>query len=237
MMNKAPLWAAALAATTGCTVPAKSGDLGTEALAADYDVACDGNASVLTATFTDPSSALITYVTLEVGDEVSVSSGDSTEVLSELDLSPLISYVGALPLAEADTPFVFALTRELDGGAPDSEVTLPPPYEINGVNPSVDYSRGTNALSVAWSGDSAGDPMSLTVTGACIEDYIVDLEDESGSAGIDAGALVSRTGSEAETCDLTVTLSRTREGTLDSTFAGGSILARQDRSVTVSAAP
>lgn len=220
-----------------CTDPVKSGDYATNELDATYDAACGGTSTVLSAFFELTGGTLLTYVRLDATDSATVTSGDLTEELAELEVGDLVSYVGGLPLYEADTPFVFSLTREVDEGAPNSEVTLPPPFEINGVNPPEGYSRSADTLTVAWTGESAGDPMTMSFSGDCIENYSVDLEDESGSAAVPAGTIVDQSTVSGGTCDVTMTLRRSREGTLDSGFAGGSIDARQERSLSFSSAP
>jgi len=220
-----------------CTTPVKSEDYPTAQMDANYDAACDGTSTVLTGVFTEDGTTLATYVTLSDGDAVSASSGSNSVPLAELDVGELISYVGGLPIIEQDTPFVFTLTRTVDDGAPDSEVTLPPPFELGPVSPAQSYSFGTNTLSLSWSGNTADDPMSLDISGDCIEEYTEVLDPDPGHIEIAPGTFVGVNGRSGASCSLTATLTRTREGTLDAGFAGGSVDARQQRSASFGAAP
>jgi len=228
----------ALLLAGACTEPIKSDEVATSEMVADLDVTCDGNASVATASFTYGSGLPVTYVQLGVSDTLTVTGGDLSKEMGEVVVQDLITYVASFDLIDADTLFSFSLERDLDGGAPDSSVTLPPPFEITAPATGSTFSRGNDDLVVTWTGDAdADDALTLVADGDCVDSYEELLDADTGTATIPAGSLVSTTGHEAETCDVTVTIKRARLGTLDAGYGGGTIGSKQYRTVQVSGSP
>jgi len=97
-------------------------------------------------------------------------------------------------------------------------------------------------LQVAW--DAAGARIDLLLTGSCEEqgnetrhiDRTVSVN--TGSADIAVSDLIGSAPLGAnETCAVTVSLERASDGDIDPAFEGGSIVARQIRSVDVEIAP
>lgn len=222
----------------GCTEPIKSDEVATSEMVAALDVTCDGNTSVATALFTYGSGFPVTYVQLTPEDTLTVSAAELSKEMGELVIDDLISYVASFDLIDADTAFTVSLERTLDGGAPASTVTLPPPFTLTSPTDELSFSRGTQDLLVSWEGEgNAEDALTLVIDGDCIESYEELLDADDGEATIPAGTLISVAGSETETCDVTVWLKRQRSGELDPGYAGGSITAKQYRTVEVASAP
>lgn len=228
----------ALLLAGACTEPIKSDDVATSEMVADLDVTCDGNTSVATALFTYGSGLPVTYVQLGAADTLTATGGDLSKEMGELVVQDLISYVASFDLTEADTLFGFALERDLDGGALDSSVTLPPPFELTAPQEGSTFSRGNDDLVVSWTGDAdPDDALTVVADGDCVDSYEDLLDADTGTLTIAAGTLISTTGDEAETCDLTVTIKRARLGSLDAAYGGGTIDSKQYRTVRVSTSP
>lgn len=223
--------------TVACTEPVKGDDVLTSEMVATLDVTSDGGTSTATAAFTYGSGFPVTYVQLGVADTLTVTGGELEKSMGELVLDDLISYVASFDLIEVDTPFLFSLERELDAGALSSTATLPPPFEITSAEPAT-FSRGAEDLTVTWTGEvNTADALTLVVDGDCIDSYEEALPQDLGTVTIPAGNLVSTTGQEAESCEITVWLKRQRNGELDAAFAGGTIAASQYRTTDVIADP
>ena len=62
-----------------------------------------------------------------------------------------------------------------------------------------------------------------------IEDYVDSLDGDPGEATIPAGSLVESAGLIDPDCTLDVQLTRSRDGTVDAAWAGGTVVARQRR--------
>lgn len=83
------------------------------------------------------------------------------------------------------------------------------------------------------------DPMSWSASGACIDNAAALMATDEGGATIEAGALRKREGAQiADSCEVTVTVRRTRDGQLDTAYGeGGSIVGEQVRSFTFTSTP
>ncbi len=231
------IYSALFVATTACTEPIKGDEVLTAEMVAGLDVTCDGGTSVATAAFTYGSGFPVTYVQLGETDILTAWGGDLSKEMGELVLDDLISYVASFELVDADTAFEFSLQREVDAGAPSSTVTLPPPFEISAAEPST-FSRANDDLVLSWTGEgNVDDALTLVVDGDCIDSYQQLLTEDTGTVTIPAGTLVSTTGQEAESCEVTLWLKRQRSGLLDSAYAGGTITASQYRTTDVISDP
>ena len=225
------------AALAACTEPVKSGEVYTDEIDATFTVMCDGELSTISATLILEGGYPLTYVELEGDDSLTATAGGQSKELNTVTIGDSIVYTAALPVTEADEPFVLALERSIDGGAPDTTVSLPAPFSISSPQEGASFSRSGEELVINWDLANDGDTMTVTVEGDCIEDWSESLSEDPGSLTIGAGELVALDGQEAETCDLTVGVSRMREGELDPAYAGGLIHAMQVRAVTLTAAP
>jgi len=129
------------------------------------------------------------------------------------------------------------IEREEDDDALGNVVKLPPPFTI-GALPTSSPSRANDDVTVTWDASTSGDDMTMRVKGSCIFDEDFDIPGDSGSFVIDKGKLESTGGSNPETCDLEITMWRTRKGTVDSALDNEStIKATQKRTAKFTSAP
>lgn len=113
---------------------------------------------------------------------------------------------------------------------------MPDDYQL--VNPvfSDSFSRSEDDIAVEWSPIDTAATITIEVLTSCqdggFESYTQTLNSDTGTALIPAGDLESF--SLEGSCTSTISVSKNRLGTFDSTFRGGIISAHQLRSVSVS---
>ena len=101
-------------------------------------------------------------------------------------------------------------------------------------------SRTNDDLTVVWGPSNTGDAMTYDVDGDCTKHILSQsIQGDPGTLTIAKGTLVSSDASQSsKTCPITITIYRSRAGSLDPAFGhGGSIIARQVRTITVTSAP
>src|SRR5690606_2837543 len=114
---------------------------------------------------------------------------------------------------------------EENENAPNSSVEMPEPFSLS-VASSVERGRP-----VVFTWDGSGGALEWEIKGNCIwtEDGFAD---DDGSYAINASRIRQRSGREDDECEVTLTVTRTETGFVDSSFAGGSIRAIQKRTKT-----
>lgn len=221
---------------SACTEPVKSTDITTDQMVATLSASCNGEDTTVAAFLTVGEELPITYVELDPVDTLTATAGEVTEEMEKLQVEEIISYLAFFYYAESEGEVTVSLLRDIDEGAPASLTTLPPNFEIVAPVEGSTFARATEDLVLTWQGDVATDPLHLHVTGDCVETYDMDIDD-IGTLTLTAGTLASAAGAEANTCDITIQLQRTRDGAVDPGFAGGTFAAYQTRTVTISAGP
>jgi len=220
---------------TGCTA-GTSGDYNTIALRPEIVVTSEGTGH---ATVSARIMRGIQTVRLDSGDDLSASACGETHRLS--------LGIGANAVYEAVfTPdcigeYVVAFTRANDASSPNSTVSLPEGFEMTSPQAGTRVSPG-DSLHVVW--DAAGVWIDVGVSGSCQEqgnetrhiDHTMTVN--TGSADIAVSDLIGSAPLGAnETCAVTVSLERVSVGDVDPAFGGGSIVAKQVRSVEVEISP
>ena len=226
------LSAVGLLAAAACSQTDSDGVL-TTAVHANFTLSAKGDGtSLASGTLRVGGSDSLNYLNL-VGDDRLTATIDGTErAMGEVELLDVISYTATFDEDAADTAVTFALERSIDAGAPSSTVTLPAPFTAQG---PASGSRGED-LQITFSAASQ-DPMAWEVHGPCVTAAQGTVPTAAESVTIGADMIVAVGGQEAETCDIEVTVTATRQGTLDPAFEGGTIVGEQARTVTVSSTP
>ena len=180
-----------------------------------------------------------TYLNLTGGDALTATLNNSaSQVLSKYAPNPKeISYrttFSANPAGVENSTYKIAFNRSAnDVSAPDSSVTIPASAADLAVS-SANFSRTKNAIGLTWSAQDATKHLDLDINGSCIQGYTTTILD-AGTYTVNPGTL---TGKSSDTCNVTFTLSRSVNGTLDKGYGeGGYIKATVFRSVTASSAP
>lgn len=204
----------AVAALAGCTETTSSENIKTGGIFAGIEVtATSESASTVKATLKVGGDESNTYVILDKGDEMVASAGGDSKSMSAQSSG---IYEAEFGTGADGTEFKVELKRPNDIPAPDSRGTLPAPFKVGTLEDN--KSRKADDLAVTWDPSGTDDSMHVEVEGSCIFLYNKDIPGDSGSFTIKAGELDSTGGNMPETCDLNVTLTRSRNGTADSAY-------------------
>ena len=217
--------------TVGCSKETtSSANIKTGGIAALMDVtATSSSASLLHVDLKVGGSSSNTYVILDNGDKLTAKAGDESKTLEAVDDG---EYEAEFGTAAADTEFTVNLERPEDTSAPNNRGTMPPPFSLT----APDTASRAEDLKITW--DAGSDSIELEVDGSCIFNKTIDVPGDSGSYTIDGGTLDPTDKEKAETCDLTLTMTRTRNGTADSAFDGESwFKLHQVRTAKVTSSP
>jgi hypothetical protein len=228
----------ALAFLSACST-ASSTDLKTSGLYASITGTGDGSGKTTVSTTLQLGQLSTTFVELGGSDVLSASSSATDAVtLKKFSLLGLVSYSGSLTGDEEGKTITVALTRgKEDTSAPNSVLTLPAKFEITGPVAATTFVRGKDAIVVAWDNSGKSDPMTVELSGECIEGVNKTASD-NGTLIIAAADIKASKDNETKTCDVQIVVKRSRKGTLDPAYGkGGSTAGIQLRSLSVNSAP
>lgn len=178
----------------------------------------------------------LNFVELTGSDQLVASYGGQRKVMNQTELLNIVSHSAEFPTDAEGATFSIALEREVDAGAPMSTVTLPAKFTLSPV-PST-YSRAT-AMTLTWSPSGGSGTMGWSATGPCIGNAQGVIAGDPGTVTIPAGTMVKRDGQDvADSCMVSITLTRSRTGALDSHYGkGGSVAGNQDRTASLMSTP
>ncbi len=236
-MNRILASLAALFFLGACTT-ASSTDIRTSGLYATIAGTGDGSGQTAVSTTLQVGPLSTTFVTIAGTDSLSAVSGTDTNPMKKSELLGLVSYSASFNGDEEGKSISVALTRGADDtSAPNSVLTLPAKFQLTGPTAGATFVRGQNPLEVKW--DNSGKPDTLTVElrGSCIQDVNITAND-TGSLVIPGADIKASKDNEAKSCDVKVTVKRTRNGTLDSAYGkGGNVRGIQVRTLSVKSTP
>jgi hypothetical protein len=180
----------------------------------------------------------LAFVELKSGDSVTATEQSTTKTLSEESLLGVISYSATFDDAGAEgTSYTLALNRSSDTSAPHTVVTLPAVFNVTApTGASLTYSRANDDIVVTYDHSGLGDAMSYTIDGPCINPVSQAISGDPGTFTVSKGS-ISLLGSSSTSCQATLTVLRTRNGTLDPAFSGGTAFGAQARTVTFTSNP
>src|SRR6185312_4746681 len=183
-----------LAATlffAACT-DVSSTNIRTGGMTAHIHVTAVGNGTTNAAATLNVGSSLTDFVELQSSDALKATVGTTTQVMTETKLLNAISYVTSFSGQDAaGTQYTVALTRGAsDTSAPASTCTLPQPFAITAPAASgTNFSRGTQDITVTYSGSGQPEPLSWNATGDCIQSASGSISADTGSFIITKGTL------------------------------------------------
>lgn len=234
-----PLAIGAAGALAGCQTTS-SADVDTSGIWADFWIQApgDGRATVY-ATLRVGGATSNTYVELQAGESLTVAAAGQSQTLqaNRSVILDAISYSSKLATDAEGTEVEIALHRTKDAGAPRSVVTLPKPLEVTAPAAGASVSKAGDGLTITWAPSGGPDPVTVSVTGGCIEAYEATPAGDPGTFTLAPGALAKTPEGAADHCEGTVSVTRKRAGTLDPAYKGGRIDARQVRQVKVQLVP
>jgi hypothetical protein len=140
--------------------------------------------------------------------------------------------------AAEDDDFNVILERGQDESTDESHGTMPAPFDITSTFDATEHSRATEAITIAWEPSATTDRMEVDADGTCIFHWGTTVGGDPGTLDIPAGDLDSTNDDDPQTCNVTVTVRRERDGVNDSAFDAESwFLLQQVRSVEFVSAP
>lgn len=230
---------AGVAALAACS-SVKSSSVRTSGIKASITVSAGGDGTSVASSELFVGDSITDRVDLSAGDSLVASSGSQSHTMSRSNVLGIISYSTSFQgLDKGGEVYTIALQRTGDASAPGSTCTMPQAFAISAPAASASSSR-TADLTVTYSPSGGSDPMTWRATGDCIKAIgTQSLAGDPGTFTIAKGTLQpSDAQHAASTCNVTVTVYRTRTGQLDPAYGyGGSIFAQQTRDVTFSSTP
>lgn len=232
-------FALAIPALVACT-NIDSDDLDTDAMEPDINVrsteGADGSSvSVVLHVGDSPT----TFVELQGDDTLAATAGGQTVTLEGRELLGVVEYTGNVDTKTAGDVVTIAFTRTEEGkaSAPDSNVALTEALALTAPAGGASASRAAD-LEIAWTSEASDDQVRVDWSGGCVAPGSRDVTAGASSLTLEADSIVKREQGENEEepvpdeCDVSLTLSRSRSGTIDSAFGGGSIKHTFSDSVT-----
>ncbi len=244
MKKKILLGMAGLAAlASGCETVA-SDDIATDAVYAQFAVNADGSGNAhVSGTLRTGGPNSNTFLDLTENDALIAYAGPASQSMSKDNNLGAISYHANFVVTTGGVPFKVSFLRTHAAGqecngvsAPNSDVVLPEPFAITGPNGSPPYSRTTEDIVLTWAPSGTSDQMYWSASGPCISPTgDTAITGDTGTYTIAAGTLV---GGTAGSCTISIGIERLRTGTIDPAYGeGGSMYAKQNRSITVQSTP
>lgn len=208
----------------------------TSGMYASISATSDGSQTDVSTTLYLGNPGNLDFIDLMGDDELTATTGNLTRPMNETVVLGTASYHASFDASEADTEFVVSLTRTVDDGAPDSRCDLPDPFDIDTAGGAT-ISRADD-LTVDWS-PQGSDDMAWRLSGTCIQDQSGTVDGDPGTLTVAGNTIMQpQSATVEESCDVTLTLTRSRPGTLDPHYGkGGEIEGRQTRSLTFTSEP
>ncbi|MEO8703348.1 MAG: hypothetical protein ABI867_25095 [Kofleriaceae bacterium] len=195
----------------------------------------DGTTTVEATLFLGNPSNL-DYIDLTADDQLVASHDGDDKVMVEQNVLNVISHFATFQTEAEGAELVVDFQRTVDDGAPESVLTLPAPFELDPVAASISRAQ---PMTLSWT-PGAADLMKWNATGDCIEFTF----EPAIAAGADTLAIAANTIHKrqdmavADTCLVTVTMTRSRFGDIDPNYGeGGSAVAEQVRTLTFTSTP
>jgi hypothetical protein len=234
------LFALPVALSLGACTDIQSGDVKTAGMSAHISVTADGTGQSTAVAQLNVDSNVTDFVTLTSGDQIVASVAGQSETMSRSDILNDISYAASFTGDDGSgAAYTVAFNRMSDTSAPNSTCTLPSEFAITSPAAGASFSRAS-AIAVAYGAAGTSDTMSYSVSGGCVDGPLsAGIGSDPGAFTVAAGAIKPvDTSSAGQTCQATLTVTRTRVGQLDPAFgSGGEIQCMQSRSVTFTSTP
>ncbi len=170
------------------------------------------------------------FYELELDEEITITLPSILVTLISRTLDDQPAYIATVPDPPANVDLIVAFNRTPPRKtAPLSLVALPLGFDLSA---PASFSRSSDDIEVAWTAANQVEPLTIALIGTCFDSFEADIED-TGSYVIPAGTVSGDT----ESCPAKLTLRRWSEGSVDERLAGGSLIALQERSSTLTADP
>lgn len=233
------VFGATLLMAQGCAKTSSSA-LKVDQMKAEIEVnAQDNGNSRVRVTLTELGKVTRTYVDLTSRDKLYVIAGTASRVeLTKNETLSVITYDTTLTGQSSQaTNYKIEFVRG-DGfkGAPETNCALPASFSITSPAEDQAFSRVSN--DVPFTVTAGNNNYKFKLAGSCIntiEKSVTDAAD--GSFTVAKTEFVSPAAEASSNCDLTATLIREAQGTLDSAWGSGSVLCSQERTRKIRSTP
>lgn len=229
----------ALAIATACST-SQSKDIATEGMYSGNTISADGSGATTVTTVLRVGDALSNdFVELSPGDTLTASAGALSEPMTPGTFLDAAAYEATLAVNTGGTVVTIAYTRASPQiSAPSTTATLPEELTITSQTSGTDsYSRSLHPIEITWSGSGQTDPLSYEVIGTCIATASGPISPDSGMFTIPAGTIQALSGSETQSCSISIQVLRSRSGMVDAAFGHGDVTASQVRQVMALSTP
>ena len=216
-----------LALFAGCA-DVDSNDLLTSGMYAHLEVEAlgDGTSQAL-ATLKAGGVNSNTYVDLTGDDELTAEFEGETVKMTKETVGNYHRYVADFDTDTAGETFTISFTRTVDGGAPQSTLTLPDAFDLDEL---VDTVNDDEDLVIAWTPSGSDDSMQVELNGDCVLWDAFDVQGDPGTYTVEAGDLTWINDEAPSSCKVDLTVHRFNAGTVDSGFGeGGKAVGKQKR--------
>jgi hypothetical protein len=217
----------------------QSADLTTAGMSTTMSVTGDGSGqTTVTAQFNVDDNST-DFVNLSSGDSVIAQVGGQSQTMSESNALGDISYQASFSGEDGSgTVYTIDLQRTNGVSAPSSTVTMPSPFTITSPTSSSIFSRATSDIVVTYSNAGTDDSMTWSVSGVCVNGANGTVSGDTGTFTIARGNLAPIGGGDTGTCQVTLSMTRSRYGQVDPHYgSGGTITAQHVRSVEFNSTP
>lgn len=165
-----------------------------------------------------PSERSRTSLDLVAPDSLTATVGKTTRTLERHSLLGSIWYDASFPADASGTKVKVALSRPTSTDAPNSEVTLPAPFDFATPSENSTFTR-SESISVTWNVSGDKEPILLSARGACIKPVDVSLENDEGAYTLQP--FQPLVGHKKDSCVVDLHLIRSRDGSVDAAFEKG----------------
>lgn len=168
------------------------------------------------------------------GEALSATWGATSRAMQKRSAFGATWYEASFDGDAEDTALTIRFMREAEVSAPESVVTLPPPFELTAPALGQSFPRGA-PVTVSYT-RAASDELKVSARGSCIETVERVLTGDTGAYTLPA--FTASRGNESASCDVQVAVVRARKGRVDPAYGlGGDFTATVSRAVTIRSTP
>jgi len=234
----------------GCnTVDSSTTD--TAGMYADLRAVASGNGSTEVAAWLKLDEGSLDFIGLTGGDTLRaymihpVTGAETQATMVEGSFAGATWYTADFDIQDANTSFRVELDRTATSkvSALNSTTSIPTPFTLSTIPANTTSFSRTSAttLDVTWDpfNFTSADQLSYEVDGSCIQKRQESINWQTAtSVQIANHFLQSLSGQETNSCEITVTITLTRNGSVDPAFGkGGEFLGSQAREIKLTANP
>jgi hypothetical protein len=195
----------------GCSATTSSRNIRTAGVVALIDVTSEReNQAVVQTKLVVGGANSNTHVILEGGDRLYAEAGGQHQDMNAVGDG---AYEAKLPTSGGE--FVVGLTRDVDAPAAGNKGTLPPPFDITSQFGDAAISRAKDDLTVTWAPSEGGAEVKIRLEGDCVIPASFDVGGDPGTFTIPQKKIEPWMSQEKDTCNVTLTIERTVNGTTD----------------------